>query len=314
MIRRKLLIVVAAAAFTSHLATMGVAQEGRARIRSPGAAFRADTLHPLFNSFVFGRRAWLGLTVNLQAAETDRYGALIDAVTPDGPAHQAGIVAGDIVVRLSDQSLLEPTPDEHQIRDYERSLPGLRLVSLAARLEPNDTIEVELLRDQKPQVVRLVTAEGPDMVRSWRLPGGEVGYEFRGDSITLQFQEDRTLRRRMSDEALWAVPFRRQSPEADFFFYAPNLFELELAPINPQLGRYFGTEKGILVIRAPTETGLGLQGGDVVLMVDGREPLDPPHLHRIFRSYQAGEKFTLTIMRDGKRQQVEGALPGRPRR
>ena len=45
--------------------------------------------------------------------------------------------------------------------------------------------------------------------------------------------------------------------------------DMELATISPQLGSYFGTDKGVLVVRAPTDGALKLEDGDVILAIDG---------------------------------------------
>jgi len=46
---------------------------------------------------------------------------------------------------------------------------------------------------------------------------------------------------------------------------------MELATLTPQLGTYFGTDKGVLVLRAPKNATFNLQDGDVILSIDGRE-------------------------------------------
>ena len=85
--------------------------------------------------------------------------------------------------------------------------------------------------------------------------------------------------------------------------------------MNPELGEYFGTDEGVLVISSPADAGLGLKGGDVVLAVDGRKPAGPSHLLRILRSYESGESFKLDILRNRKRETVTARLgerqPGR---
>jgi S1-C subfamily serine protease len=91
-------------------------------------------------------------------------------------------------------------------------------------------------------------------------------------------------------------------------FLAGDLAELELAPLNPDLGEYFGTAEGVLVISAPSNSGLGVKGGDVVLAVDGRRPEGPLHLIRILRSYDGGEPFRLEILRSRKRETLTGSL------
>jgi S1-C subfamily serine protease len=86
--------------------------------------------------------------------------------------------------------------------------------------------------------------------------------------------------------------------------YGGELSEIELAPLNPDLGQYFGTSEGILVISAPRGSSLGLRGGDVVLAVDQRKPASPSHLLRILRSYDHDESFKIDILRNRKRETI----------
>jgi C-terminal processing protease CtpA/Prc len=86
-----------------------------------------------------------------------------------------------------------------------------------------------------------------------------------------------------------------------------QLGEMELATLTPQLGRYFGTDKGVLVVRAPKD--FKLEDGDVILAIDGREPSSGSHATRILSSYQSGEKITIKLMRQQKTVNVETTLP-----
>jgi S1-C subfamily serine protease len=95
--------------------------------------------------------------------------------------------------------------------------------------------------------------------------------------------------------------------------FGSPLAHLELAPINPDLGQYFGVTSGILVISVPQDASLALKGGDVVLAVDGRKPESPSHLLRILRSYEDGETIKVDVLRNRKRQTVTGRL-GEPRK
>jgi S1-C subfamily serine protease len=92
------------------------------------------------------------------------------------------------------------------------------------------------------------------------------------------------------------------------FGFGGPLMDLELAPINADLGQYFGTTEGVLVISVPKESTLGLKSGDVILAVDGRKPSGPASLHRILRSYESGDSFKLEILRNKSRMTVTGKL------
>jgi S1-C subfamily serine protease len=241
---------------------------------------------------VLNRRARLGIKVNLQARETDSIGAYVDAVTPGGPAATAGIQSGDVITKLDGKSVLSggtsARANEHQ------SLPGLRLIELAARLEPNDTVPLEFRRGKNKRTVSLVTADDPGM-----LVEGPGGRPF------VQVYPGPGFEGRNQPAGDWVE--RYDMPMHRGFFSDSPLGGLELAPLNPALGQYFGAAEGVLVISSADST-LGLKGGDVVLSVDGRKPEGPGHLMKILRSYEPGETFKLDILRNKKRETLSTRL------
>jgi S1-C subfamily serine protease len=85
--------------------------------------------------------------------------------------------------------------------------------------------------------------------------------------------------------------------------------DAELVKITPGLGRYFGADKGVLVARAPSDATLGLQDGDVIVAIGGREPQSGPHAMRILRSYQPGESVEIRVLRDRKAQTLKATVP-----
>jgi hypothetical protein len=88
--------------------------------------------------------------------------------------------------------------------------------------------------------------------------------------------------------------------------------DLELAALSPDLGRYFGTEKGVLIIKAPADGSLKLHDGDIITSIDGREPQSASHALRILRSYQPGEHVNLALLRDHKPLKLELSMPAHP--
>jgi S1-C subfamily serine protease len=86
--------------------------------------------------------------------------------------------------------------------------------------------------------------------------------------------------------------------------------DLELVTLTPELGSYFGATDGLLVVRAPDEPSVGLQEGDVILDIAGREPTSPEHAMRILMSFEPGETVTFSIMRRQRRESVEYTIPG----
>jgi S1-C subfamily serine protease len=240
---------------------------------------------------VLGRRARLGVKVNLRAQDTDSIGAYVESVTPGGPADQAGIRSGDVITRLEGKSVLAGGAAEGGDREGRESLPGLRLIELAARLEPNDTVSVEYRRGKERRTASVVTAAEPELAERFR-------FDYRGPE---------GMARAVVPAGDFLERFEMAGPHWQFFSGSP-LGRLELAPLNPDLGRYFGTEEGVLVVSVPRDSALGLRGGDVVQRVDGREPSSPSHLLRILRSYEPGETFRMDIMRDRKTETVTARI------
>ncbi len=53
---------------------------------------------------------------------------------------------------------------------------------------------------------------------------------------------------------------------------------------------------------------MGLKVGDIITRIDNEEIADAPSLSNVIGSHDAGDKVTVTFMRDGKEQKVTGAL------
>jgi len=291
------LIVLSALSAVAVLPAAALAQE-RQPVTRP--RIQVDDQEPLRRMrAITQRRARLGVTVNLRASDSDSIGATLSAVTPGGPAAKAGLKSGDIVTRIDGNSL---TASDNFKRQMDESLPGIRLVEYASRLQPNDTISVEYRRDGTRHTASLVT--GDEVLTLEVFPdGGE--FSVQAPSITME-----------------RTPFRgmirgEQLPGGgmsySLAFGGGPLADLELAPLNPDLGQYFGTTEGVLVINVPGASSLGVKGGDVILSVDGRKATGPNSLLRILRSYDEGDSFKLDIMRNKSRTTVTGKLEARNR-
>jgi hypothetical protein len=85
---------------------------------------------------------------------------------------------------------------------------------------------------------------------------------------------------------------------------------MRLARLTPELGHYFGTNRGILVVRAPAHGALNLQDGDVILAIGGRTPSSSSQAARILASYDPGQKIRLLIMREHHRINITTVMPG----
>jgi S1-C subfamily serine protease len=94
------------------------------------------------------------------------------------------------------------------------------------------------------------------------------------------------------------------------FSWVGNVWaDMELVELSEGLGKYFGTDSGLLVVSAPDSNALKLKDGDVIEKIDGREPASVRHAIRILNSYQSGEKLKLEIRRDKKRRTLDITMP-----
>lgn len=231
-------------------------------------------------------RGRIGVVVNTRAdATTDRLGARIEAVTPGGPADRAGLKARDIITKLNGISLAGAKAE-----DTDESGPGMKLLDIARDLEPGDTVQVEYRRGDESKTATLVAEDlGYARVELPRLEGLPRGRAFAIDpDVRLQL-----------DEARRALAFSFGRPWGN----------LELVKLNPDLGEYFGTKDGVLVVKATGDSALPLKGGDVILAIDGRTPTSPEHAMRILRSYEDGETVKVEILRKQKRQTLTWTVP-----
>jgi S1-C subfamily serine protease len=76
----------------------------------------------------------------------DGEGALITEVDEEGPAYEAGLKAGDVIVEV----------DEEKIEDTED------LISAISGKEEKDKVEIKVIRDQKPQSFTVEVEEGEE--------------------------------------------------------------------------------------------------------------------------------------------------------
>ncbi|MEE8551190.1 MAG: PDZ domain-containing protein, partial [Gemmatimonadota bacterium] len=208
--------------------------------------------------FWVGGRPRLGVRVDTRAdPATDSIGARIEEVTGGGPAEKAGIQAGDIITRLNGQSLLsgDDTYDE------DDSAPARRLIKRARSLDRGDTVEVEFRRGSETRTVELVAGEFDD------------DFVFEDLRVPVRLREQIE---RLGD--LPNVYFR--GPESVAWMLGTSLPGLELVSLNPELGEYFGTDEGVLVLSVPEDSALGLKAGDVIQTIGGRSVTSPSHSMR----------------------------------
>src|SRR2546421_11678896 len=230
-----------AAAVLTTLPTVLPAQEPAVppRVTRDRARTERDLVRALALGYKYGR---IGVVVRTDAsAESNKLGAKIEGVTPGSPAEKAGLKVGDIITKFAGTSL-----GGIKAEDEDESGPGRKLVTLARKLEPGDTVRIEYRRGSDTKQATLV-AEDLDGGMRMDMPGPMVMPRMPGMDFEWSFGEP------------WG--------------------DLELVSLNPDLAGYFGTKAGILVVKAPADSTVPLKGGDVILATGGGRGTTPPPPH-----------------------------------
>jgi S1-C subfamily serine protease len=206
-------------------------------------------------------------------------GVAVIGISPGGAADDAGIRTGDIITAINGESLSSANAREanRKLTDFMRGV------------EEGDVLDIEYLRDGKTDSVELSPQE-----RSARV------FDFRFNSTAPHAS---------------IVP---TAPHVSSFAwigrYGGHGFgEMEMIELNKSLGRYFGTDSGLLVVKAPKDNTYQLQDGDVLKSIDGRTPENLRHAVRILSSYESGETVSLKILRDKKEKTITIEIPDNQR-
>lgn len=201
-------------------------------------------------------------------------GARVREVSPGGPADRAGVRAGDLIVAVNGM-------------DVRGTDPAKRVFELLHGVKPGDKVDLKVLREGKSHEIAVTARPGmlqPFVDAPIQLPAAPPVPPFKALS------------------GWGGGPMIVRGPVAD----------LELARLTPGLGRYFGSDTGVLVVRAPPDGALGLQDGDVILSIGGRKPIDSSHVIRILGSYDPGEKVTLEVLRLHRKMSLVTTMPAEP--
>ena len=272
----------------------------------------------VMNAWALGAsRPRLGLSVEMSDPDEQADGARIVGLMEDGPAERAGLREGDVITRLDGRALTAPLDAElERDLDPDRALPPQRLLEIVRDIEPGQAVEVEYLRDGRAE---RVTVEAEELA-GW----GPWDAERFGERMREFGDRMRSFRGPLPPDAPHApdapMPpgafhFRFDGPDVDGLrsFGMRGAFGsgLELVRVGPELGSYFGTERGVLVTAVPEESALGLRAGDVILEIGDRTVEDPARVRSILSTYDDGELVTFRIRRDGREMDVSGRV-GRP--
>lgn len=196
-------------------------------------------------------------------------GVYLIGVTPNGPAQHAGLQADDLLLELNGKSLEE---------DAEHG-SAVKLRQVMQDVKPGDKVIMLIKRNGQQHQVELVTGKMSEHL--------QYGLKFLADDLELRLHK-KGSHMGMHDEAF---------------------SDIELYPMNEQLGSYFDTAEGMLILNVPKKNQLGFMVGDVILRIGGRTPNSPSQVWRILQSYDSGETIEFTLMRQKKETLLQVKKP-----
>jgi C-terminal processing protease CtpA/Prc len=226
----------------------------------------------------FSNTPRIGITIDGVDESGPVEGVEIGGVTPESAADDAGLHAGDVITAVNGESMTaESSQDANKL-----------LLKFMQGVEEGDELKVDYLRDGKAASVELSPQVTEMHAFTWA-PDGQ----------------------NLHIEGIPGVPnvIREFKFERGFPWVGSAWGSMELVELNEGLGKYFGTDTGLLVVSAPELDGVELKDGDVIQSIDGREPTDVRHAMRILSSYESGESLKLGIMRDKKKRTIEVEIP-----
>ena len=219
-------------------------------------------------NFMRMRRPLLGLNI-----ANDDDGVRVVGVSPGGPGEAAGAEIGDLIVAVAGVDV-SGSADGNSTRIFLDEL---------ADVEPGNEVAVTVLRDGQPVDLTIVASDNG--YAEWA-DIGERGYRAMRGARVAQIPGQ-------------GVDIELTRP----LFLAGSWNDMQLVELTPELGEYFGTAEGLLVVRAPDDD-IDLRDGDVILQIGGRTPQSVGHAMRILGSFEPEESLEISIMRAQRRQSI----------
>lgn len=240
-------------------------QETR-RNRSSERAARAFALAGMFGGQI-------GVTVR-EADEEDVKGkqgisvgsVLVEDVRDDGPAAEAGIKEGDVMVEL----------------DGERVRSARQFRRLVEETAQGRSTPIVVSRDGR-RLDLTVTPSAREFGMfsdDWRAPEAPIIPALP----------------RMRE-------WENVAPDLEIFAGRPGRLGVQVEELTDQLGEYFGVKQGVLITSVEKDSAAshaGMKAGDVIISVDGSAIEDAGDLRRRLRRIEDDREFTVEVSRDKK--------------
>lgn len=223
----------------------------------------------------------------------------IVSVVPESGAAEAGLQKDDVIISIDGQSTQKD---------------GLGLTEfIAMDKAAGDVSEVLVKRDGKEMEMKVTAKvlESPDIVmqmntNNWFSKSGDeftFSTENFGDAFkTLHVDVDHLdkIVEGLGNKEIRVVT----TSDADAYFFGNSKMNQWLgknhhfSTITKNLGKYFGTNEGVLVLEVDQDNKLGLKDGDVIQAINGEDVKSPKDVVKIMSGFKNNESFEVEIIRE----------------
>lgn len=279
-----------------------------------GDEANASTLH----YFADSKRGMLGVAIS-----PEDHGLQVSAVTPGGPAERAGLKTGDMITTVngkpvgsfdaSSETALRTAEAGKSIRlGVERGGKKLHLDVTPERMQAADwqaTVRAaELAANQA-----VASVQSPEFRKRLQQSIDDATAEVRSPEFQQHLQQSIDDAMKSASAALDSAAIARESASAareaaikageqghHWAIFMSPWWGLNLAPLNADLGRYFGTDRGVLVLSRNDKQFPELQPGDVITDVGGKSVAQPEDVQRALRGAVDEQQVRVAVRRRGK--------------
>ena len=213
---------------------------------------------------------------------TGQWGAVVTEVRSDSPAERAGLQAGDVLIEF----------------DGERVRSARQMSRLVDETPEGRTVKATVMRAGRRIDVDLT----PDRRRAFSYMG-ESGRAFERLNRDLRLDLRMPELERLRDLDIPSFEFNSVLRTARL--------GVTVQELTPQLAEHLGAPHGVLVTSVNEDSAAaetGLKAGDVITALDGSSIESVSDLRRRLARLDAGDEFTIDIVRDKKPMSLKGKI------
>lgn len=223
-------------------------------------------------------------------------GVVIEDVTADSPAEQAGIKKSDIVVEYDGERV-------RSVRQFTR---------LVQETPPGRKVQASLVRDGQRVNVTIEPRESNEFSLLSDLDGVSVLRNLGGFRALLAPPTPPAAPAPPSTPFPPTPPMARMFPDLESYVWrSGNSLGITVSDLSSQLAEYFGTKDGVLVTSVYDQSAAakaGVKAGDVITSFNGSSVGSPSELRQRIQRLQEGEELSITVVRDKKSLTLKGKV------